>query len=55
VLLPLGPKGSVVLLTRWIVEPTFAWLAQYRRHSKDYERNTEYSQTKIYVSMIALM
>jgi putative transposase len=37
------------------VERTFAWLARYRRHSKDYERSTESSETMIYLSMIALM
>jgi len=37
------------------VERTFAWLARYRRNSKDYERTTESSETMIYLSMIALM
>jgi putative transposase len=32
---------------RWIVERTFAWLARCRRHSKDYERTTESSETMI--------
>jgi len=55
VLRPVATKGFVVLPKRWIVERTFAWLARYRRHSKDYERNTESSETMIYLSMIALM
>jgi len=55
VLRPIGTKGFVVLPKRWIVERTFAWLARYRRHSKDYERTTESSETMIYLSMIALM
>ena len=55
VLRPVGAKGFVVLPKRWIVERTFAWLARYRRHSKDYERSTESSETTIYLSMIALM
>ena len=55
VLRPVGAKGFVVLPKRWIVERTFAWLARYRRHSKDYERSTESSETMIYLSMIALM
>jgi putative transposase len=55
VLRPVGAKGFIVLPKRWIVERTFAWLARYRRHSKDYERRTESSETMIYVSMIALM
>ena len=55
VLRPVGTKGFLVLPKRWIVERTFAWLARYRRHSKDYERSTESSETMIYLSMIALM
>jgi putative transposase len=55
VLRPVGVKGFVVLPKRWIVERTFAWLGRYRRHSKDYERTTESSETMIHVSMIYLM
>jgi putative transposase len=40
---------------RWIVERTFAWLGLFRRHSKDYELNTETSETMIQISMIHLM
>lgn len=55
VLRPVGIKGFIVLPKRWIVERTFAWLARYRRHSKDFERNPETSETMIYITMIALM
>ena len=55
VLRPVGIKGFVILPKRWIVERTFAWLARYRRHSKDYERTTASSEALTYVSMIALM
>ena len=55
ILRPVGIKGFVVLPKRWIVERTFAWLARCRRHSKDYERNTDSSECMIYVSMTALM
>ncbi len=55
VLRPVQAKGFVVLPKRWIVERTFAWLARYRRHSRDYEHKTETSETMIYISMIALM
>ena len=41
VLRPVQAKGFVVLPKRWIVERTFAWLAPYRRHARDYERNPE--------------
>lgn len=50
-----GTKGFVVLPKRWIVERTFAWLSRSRRHSKDYERNPETSETMIHISMIHLM
>ncbi len=55
VLRPVGVKGFVVLPKRWIVERTFAWLARYRRHSKDYERNIENSEAMIHIAMINLM
>lgn len=52
---PADANGFVVLHKRWIVERTFAWLARYRRHSKDYERNTDSSQAMIHIAMINLM
>ncbi|MDX1963106.1 MAG: IS5 family transposase [Pirellulales bacterium] len=55
ILRPVGIKGFVALPKRWIVERTFAWLMRCRRHSRDYERNTESSESMIYISMIALM
>ena len=55
VLRPVEAKGFVVLPKRWIVERTFAWLARCRRHSRDYERTTQSSETMIQISMIALM
>lgn len=55
VLRPVQAKGFVVLPKRWIVERTFAWLARWRRHSKDYERTTASSEAMIYISMITLM
>ena len=55
VLRPVGVQGFVVLPKRWIVERTFAWIGRCRRHSKDYERNPETSETMVYISMIALM
>lgn len=47
--------GFLALPKRWIVERTFSWLSQYRRHSKDYERNIETSEAMIYVTMIQIM
>jgi putative transposase len=55
VLRPVGLKGFVVLPKRWIVERTFAWLARYRRHSKDYEKTTASSEAFTYIAMITLM
>ena len=55
VLRPVTVKGFVVLPKRWIIERTFAWLARYRRNSKDYERTTESSEAIIHLSMINLM
>lgn len=55
ILRPVHAKGFVLLPKRWIVERTFAWLGRYRRHSKDYEKTTESSETMISISMIHLM
>lgn len=55
ILRPTAAKGFIVLPKRWIVERTFAWLGRYRRHSKDYEINTESSEAMIRVSMIHFM
>jgi putative transposase len=49
-----GP-GFPVLPRRWTVERTFAWLLNYRRHSRDYEVHTENSEAMIQVSMIHLL
>jgi putative transposase len=55
VLRPVNVKGFVVLPKRWIVERTFAWLARYRRHSKDYEKTAASSEAITYIAMISLM
>lgn len=38
-----------------IVERTFAWLARYRRNSKDYEKTAASSEAFLYIAMINLM
>jgi len=50
-----GVSGFYVLPRRWVVERTFAWFNRYRRLSKDYEFNTDTSETMIYLAMIHLM
>jgi len=48
-------KGFAVLPRRWVVERTFAWLLNYRRHSKDYEVLTHNSEALIQIAMIHLL
>jgi transposase len=52
---PEGSKGFVLLPKRWVVERTFAWLGRCRRHSKDYERRTDSSESMLRVSAMHLM
>jgi transposase len=40
---------------RWVVERSFAWLEDFRRLAKDYERTVESSETMIYLAFIAMM
>ena len=40
---------------RWVVERSFAWLEDFRRLAKDYERTVESSQTMVYLAFIAMM
>jgi len=48
-------QGFQVLPRRWVVERTFAWLFQYRRHSKDYEVLPRNSEALIQIAMIHLL
>jgi len=48
-------KGFAVLPRRWVVERTFAWVLNYRRHAKDYEVLTEHSEALIQIAMIHLV
>jgi putative transposase len=52
---PAGAKGFVLLPKRWVVERTFSWTDRCRRHSKDYERRTDSSETMIKISHIGLL
>ena len=48
-------KGFQLVKRRWVVERTFAWLFNYRRHSKDYEVLPRNSEALIQVAMIHLL
>jgi putative transposase len=48
-------KGFHVIPRRWVVERTFAWLLNYRRHSRDYEGLTANSEAMIQISMLHLL
>lgn len=50
-----GQKGFKVQPKRWVVERTLAWLGNYRRLSKDYERLTRNSEAMIYLASIRTM
>ena len=52
---PAGAKGFVLLHKRWVAERSIAWWGRDRRHSKDYERQTESSEARIKISAIRLM
>lgn len=50
-----GAEGFKPLRIRWVVERSFAWLGRYRRHSKDYERRTDSSESMLLLSSLSLM
>ena len=37
-------RGFVLLPRRWVVERSFAWLARFRRLSRDYERTSHHAR-----------
>ena len=52
---PAGSTTFVPLRIRWVVERTYGWLAQCRRHAKDYERTYPSSEAQVYISSVRLM
>ena len=51
----LPPRGFQVLLRRWVVERSFAWICHNRRMAKDYERLCATSEAFVYAAMTRLM
>ena len=47
--------GFAVVPRRWVVERTFAWLLNFRRHSKNYEVLPRNSEAFIQIAMIHLL
>ncbi len=47
-----GERRFVPLVSRWVVERTFAWLGRYRRLSKEYEHLPESSEAMIKIAGI---
>ena len=52
---PRNTEGFKVLQWRWIVERTFAWLSNFRRLAKDYERSDDTTVAWMYLAMINIM
>ena len=48
-------KGFNVVKKRWVVERTFSWLINYRRHSKDYEVLPRNSEAMIQIAMLHIL
>lgn len=48
-------SGFTLLKRRWVVERTFAWLMNFRRHARDYEVLTRHSEALIQIAMIHLI
>ena len=48
-------SGFTLLKRRWVVERTFAWLMNFRRHARDYEVLTHHSEALIQIAMIHLL
>ena len=53
--LPEAKKGFVLLPRRWVVERSFAWLARFRRLSRDFEHVPEVLAGLHFVAFAMLM
>ena len=47
--------GFKPLKIRWVVARTFAWLGRWRRHSQDYAKRTNSSESMLLLSSIGSM
>ena len=52
---PKETSGFVLLPKRWVAERSLAWFGRDRRNSKDYERLTSSSESRIKISAISQM
>ena len=52
---PPGAQGFTLLPRRWVAERTLAWNGRCRRHSKDYERRTDSSESMVRITAIRMM
>ena len=53
--LPTAKRGFVLLPRRWVVERSFAWMARFRRLTRDYERLSETLAGLHFVAFAMLM
>jgi transposase len=53
--LPQAKRGFVLLPRRWVVERSFAWMARFRRLSKDYERLSETLKTMHFIAFACIL
>ena len=53
--LPTAKHGFVLLPRRWVVERSFAWMARFRRLTRDYERLSETLAGLHFVAFAMLM
>ena len=52
---PADAVGFKPLPIRWVIERTHAWIGRYRRNSKDYEKRTDSSESRILISTMSVM
>jgi putative transposase len=52
---PSNTKGFQILPRRGVVERTFGWLGRYRRLGRDYEHQTLFSESTVYLASIHRM